>query len=104
MRKSMATISGCVLLSGAAAAGASDAGVTPDIAIHCGHLIDTQAGKLLGETTVLIRAKRIESVAGGRQAPAGSTEIDLSDQTCLPGLTDSHTHLTEQSGPTFYSD
>jgi imidazolonepropionase-like amidohydrolase len=67
-------------------------------------LIDTQAGKLLGETTVLIRGKRIESVESGRQAPPGSTEIDLPNETCLPGLTDSHTHLTDQTSRTAYVD
>jgi hypothetical protein len=28
-------------------------------AIHCGHLIDTVAGKLLGESTIVIEGKRI---------------------------------------------
>lgn len=100
----MAAALGSLLLLVAASAGASDAGPAPATAIHCGHLIDTQAGKLLGETTVLIRAKRIESVVSGRQAPAGSTEIDLSSETCLPGLIDSHTHLTDETSPTYYAD
>ena len=95
---------GAVVLLGAASAVAADAGSTPLTAIHCGHLIDTEAGKLLGETTVLIRARRIEAVQSGRQAPAGSTEIDLPNETCLPGLTDSHGHLTDEFSPTTYTD
>jgi imidazolonepropionase-like amidohydrolase len=73
-------------------------------AVHCGQLIDTQAGKLLGETTVVIDGKRIVAVSAGHQVPAGAAEIDLSTQTCMPGLIDSHTHLTGQTSPTQYTD
>jgi len=53
---------------------------------------------------VLIDGKRIAQVSPGRVSPAGATVIDLADQTCLPGLIDSHTHLTGQTSPTGYSD
>src|SRR5579862_2739144 len=52
-------------------------------AVHCGHLIDTEAGKLLGATTVLIEAGRVRSINAGVQAPSGATEIDLAAATCL---------------------
>jgi imidazolonepropionase-like amidohydrolase len=104
MARFTVTALGSIVLLATASAGATDAERAPVIAIHCGHLIDTQAGKLLGETTVLVSAKRIEAVQSGHQAPSGSTEIDLSNATCLPGLIDSHAHLTEEFGPTYYSD
>jgi imidazolonepropionase-like amidohydrolase len=53
---------------------------------------------------VVIDGKRITQVSAGRQAPAGATIISLAGQTCLPGLIDSHTHLTGQTSPTGYSD
>src|ERR1700685_1649256 len=64
----------------------------PLTALHCGHLIDTAAGTVLGATTIVIEGKRIRSVAGGNSPVPGATDIDLHDQTCLPGLIDSHTH------------
>jgi imidazolonepropionase-like amidohydrolase len=66
-------------------------------ALHCGHLIDTAAGKVLGETTVVIEAGHVRELISGTQTPAGAKVIDLSTQTCMPGLIDSHTHLTSQT-------
>ena len=73
-------------------------------AIHCGHLLDVVAGKLLGETTIVIEGKRVREVTAGSQSPAAAAQIDLTQLTCLPGLIDSHTHLSSQFGPTTYVD
>jgi imidazolonepropionase-like amidohydrolase len=76
----------------------------PLTAIHCGHLLDVLTGKMLGPTTVIVEGKRVREVAAGSKTPAGATEIDLSSQTCLPGLIDSHTHLSSEGSPTQYVD
>lgn len=73
--------------------------------LQCSHLLDVQAGRMLGPTTVVIEGNRIKEVAAGLQDRPGATKITLpSSSTCLPGLIDSHTHLTGQTSPTGYSD
>ena len=59
---------------------------------------------MLGPTTVIVEGKRVREVAAGSKTPAGATEIDLSSQTCLPGLIDTHTHLSSEGSPTQYVD
>ena len=76
----------------------------PVTAIHCGHLLDVLAGKMLGPTTIIVEGKRVREVVAGSKAPSGATEIDLLDETCLPGLIDSHTHLSDEFTATTYTD
>jgi len=88
------------------AAEADKPATAPEIkTIHCGHLIDTDAGKLLGESTIVIEGARIKEVRSGKADVANAKQnIDLPTSTCLPGLIDSHVHLTMEFSPTTYSD
>jgi imidazolonepropionase-like amidohydrolase len=63
--------------------------------IRAGTLIDGKSDKPRGNQVIVIRGNRIESVSDASSAKisAGATEIDLSKQTVLPGLIDSHTHI-----------
>ena len=73
--------------------------------VHCGQLFDAASGRMRGETSVVVRGERIESVqAGAIAAPAGATIIELGRATCLPGLIDAHTHLTFETSPTGFTD
>ncbi|WP_254424352.1 amidohydrolase family protein [Rhodanobacter sp. C05] len=111
-----ALVSAAILLSLPVAAMATDAPAHHDVSVlHCAHLIDPVAGKLLGATTVIVEDGHIKELRSGsvdgkpyadaaQQAGAGFQQIELADATCMPGLIDSHTHLTMQFSKSTYSD
>jgi imidazolonepropionase-like amidohydrolase len=82
----------CLVLWSCGVLAQSGAGV---IMIRAGTLIDGKSDKPRANQVIVIRGNRIESVseASSAKIPAGATEIDLSKQTVLPGLIDSHTHI-----------
>jgi imidazolonepropionase-like amidohydrolase len=84
MRRSISLVA--LSLAGAAAAQTPPA--APLTALQCGHLIDTAEGKMLGATTVVVEGGHIRELASGATAPAGAKVVDLSTQTCMPGLID----------------
>jgi imidazolonepropionase-like amidohydrolase len=96
-----------LLASGANAVAASPAVVTapykPDsgsVVLHCGGLIDGVAPTARGPSTVVIRDGRVAAVEAGKTGPQNMPVIDLSQYTCLPGLIDMHTHLTDSGHET----
>ena len=80
---------------------------TPDsgtIALRCGKLIDGISDTAKRDVLVLIRDGKIKSLkekATRNDATSSHVPVlDLSDYTCLPGLIDMHTHLTDRSTDT----
>jgi len=67
---------------------------TKQLAIRCGKLLDGKSPTFISDAVILIDGDRIAAVGRGLKIPAGAEMIDLSRATVLPGLIDTHTHLT----------
>ncbi len=67
--------------------------------IHAGRLIDVPGKTPRGPSTIIVEDGRIVSVEDGHAPiPDGADLVDLTDHTVLPGLIDSHVHLTSDAG------
>jgi imidazolonepropionase-like amidohydrolase len=66
------------------------------VVIHAGRVLDVKTGKILNNQAIVVEDDKIVSIGAASNAtPAANTQtIDLSNATVLPGLIDSHTHLT----------
>lgn len=90
-----------VALLTAAVASAQDGTAAPApgavTLVQAGRLLDRPGQAPRGESTVVIRDGEVEAVQDGfvgADAFPGATVIDLRDRFVLPGLIDSHVHLT----------
>ena len=67
--------------------------------IYCGHLLNTETGNWLRNALIKVdqgsgRVKELATYTTVSKDNSGSS-LDLSDQFCLPGLIDMHTHISE---------
>mgnify|MGYP001286858801 FL=1 len=66
-----------------------------DTLIHAGKVIDGVSETVIENVTIRIEGSRIQNIESGFTDPdQNDTLIDLKDQTVLPGLIDTHVHLT----------
>ncbi len=73
----------------------------PRAVIHAGRLLaDPATGRIETERSILIgQDGAIRSIESGYVRPEGAQIIDLTGAFVLPGLIDSHVHLTSELGP-----
>ena len=71
-------------------------------AVRATRMFDARRGAIVQPGLVVVDGERIVQVGGA--APAGARTIDLGDATLLPGLMDAHTHLSFESGASWYRD
>ena len=67
---------------------------TKVVAIKAGRVLDVRTGQIINNAFILIEGERITAVGANVTVPAGAEVIDLKNMIVLPGLIDSHTHLT----------
>lgn len=87
----MKAITSSILMLACATAYAADPAT---IAVKAAHMVDVRNGTLIDNAVVLISGERITAAGSKLAIPAGAQIIDLGNKTLLPGLIDSHTHIT----------
>src|SRR5881296_3269926 len=90
------------LLAGAAALVTAASAGAETYAIQAGRLIVDAAQPARGNSTVVVENGRIIRVESGFTAPAGAIVVDERSRTVMPGMTDVHVHLTQNSGEPWY--
>lgn len=66
-----------------------------NVAIRCGKLIDGLSDAPALDVTVIVRDGRVTELTPGHvHPPASLALLDLREYTCLPGLVDTHTHIS----------
>lgn len=89
--KRLAAFTAAMLLAGTAFAQSAPV----DRYIHAGKLLDRPGHAPRGASTIAVKGGKIVGVYDGHVTPLGDAPvIDLKDRTILPGLIDSHVHLS----------
>lgn len=83
-----------------AAAQAANGEPSPLTFVQAGKLLaDPASGKVETAKTVVLQDGKVVRIVDGYVAEPGGVVVDLKDRFVLPGLIDSHVHLTGQQGP-----
>jgi imidazolonepropionase-like amidohydrolase len=94
-----------LLIGLAAALTATGTAKAETIVIHAGRLISDASTAVIGPSTITVVDGKITAISSGlKPAEPGAKLIDLSTKTVLPGLIDSHVHLSGDPGGDYRSE
>jgi imidazolonepropionase-like amidohydrolase len=89
-----------VAVSALALAGAVSAQAASLSYVQAGRLLaDPATGTVTTQKTLVVQDGKVVRIEDGYTSAPGAEIVDLHDSFVLPGLIDSHVHLTSQSGP-----
>jgi len=72
------------------------------IVLRAARLFDGTSDSIIRNGVVVVQGNRIVAAGANVDVPANAQVIDLGDATLLPGLIDSHVHLTEENEQNYY--
>jgi imidazolonepropionase-like amidohydrolase len=81
---------------------AAPAAAPKPIVLRAARLFDGTSDSVIRNGVVVVQGNRIVAAGANVDIPANAQVIDLGDATLLPGLIDSHVHLTEENEQNYY--